>query len=123
VVLAGGAAMAVGPLPALSGVLVTAIEIRMVINIAKIYGFDLSRQEGTLIVGRLIVPYSALKTAATETSTFVPVLGWWIAKPSLAAATTKAIGEGAIRYFEDRQQQKDTRLSSHTETPVDRSSK
>jgi uncharacterized protein (DUF697 family) len=101
VALAGGTAIATGPIPG-SSVALTGIEAKMVYDVARIYGFHLSMEEAGLIVSGLLSASLALKAVATEASTFVPVLGWWVAKPSIAVAVCKTVGEAAIRYFEDK---------------------
>jgi uncharacterized protein (DUF697 family) len=105
VALAGGTVIATGPIPGSSTAL-TGIEAKMVYDIGRNYGFHLSVGEAAAVVGGLLAASATLKTAATEASTFVPVLGWWVAKPSIAIAVCKAVGEAAIRYFEDAPQHK-----------------
>lgn len=74
----------------------------MVSEIAKVYGFQISMGDANLLLSGLMAGSMALKAVATEASTYIPVLGWWVAKPSIATAACKAIGEAAIRYFEDK---------------------
>jgi uncharacterized protein (DUF697 family) len=73
----------------------------MIAEIAKAYGHKMSLEEAGSILGGLIAMGTGLKAVTVEAATFMPGAGWLV-KGGVAAASAKAIGELAIRYFEGR---------------------
>jgi serine/threonine protein kinase len=98
--MAAGTAVATGPIPGTSLVL-SGLETKMIADIAKAYGTSMTLQEAGSVLGTLIAVGTGLKAITVEAATFVPGAGW-ILKGGIAAASAKAIGELAIRYFEGR---------------------
>lgn len=96
-----GTAFATGPLPGTS-VLLTGVEAKMTYDVAQIYGFKLTIQEAGTTIAALVAASSGLKHIAVEASTAIPVIGWFVVKPTIAAATAKAVGQLAIGHFEDK---------------------
>lgn len=92
-------ALAVSPVPGVSQPFLTYIEVRLIIDIAKIYGFKLKFEDivGTLLF--LFVAGSLIKLAVMELATMVPFAGWAF-KGGVAAAAIYGWGELANRYFE-----------------------
>ncbi|MBN1877711.1 MAG: DUF697 domain-containing protein [Anaerolineae bacterium] len=92
-------ALAVSPIPGVSQPFLTYIEIKLIIDIAKIYGFKLKFEDivGTLLA--LFVLGSLVKLAVMELATAVPFAGWAF-KGGVAAAAIYGWGELANRHFE-----------------------
>ncbi len=102
--IGGGAASGVVPVPGAFTAGTTAIQILVVNRIARIYGFSVEAAGGAAAVAGAIMlagGASTLGKVAGEAANFIPIIGW-IAKPAIGAATTKAFGEAAITYFESR---------------------
>ena len=93
-------ALATGPIPGTS-VLLTALEAKMVYDIAQIFGFSPSLQEAGVTAGSLVAISGGLKHLAIEASTFIPIVGWLV-KPSIAGTACKAFGGIAIQHFVNR---------------------
>ena len=99
-----GLAAAAGaePVPLLDIPVLLAVQVRMVLRIAAIYGESLStssaRELITAVVGGLIV-----RTLARQAARLLPVAGW-IAAGGMAAAGTWALGRTVIAYFESDKQ-------------------
>lgn len=98
--LAGGTAVATGPVPGTS-IALAGLEAKMIFDIARAYGHDLTLEECASIGAGIVAASGVLKGAAVELSTFVPGVGWVI-KGGIAAGAAKAIGELAIKYFEGK---------------------
>ena len=92
-------ALVVSPIPGVSQPFLTYIEIKLIIDIAKIYGFKLKFEDivGTLLA--LFVLGSLIKLAVMELATMVPFAGWAF-KGGVAAAAIYGWGELANRHFE-----------------------
>lgn len=99
VAVAGGTAVVTAPIPGTS-IALTGIEAKMVYDVARAYGLQLSMKEAATLVALLLSASAPLK-GVVEASAAVPVLGW-VAQPAIACGVCKALGAAAIRYFEDR---------------------
>lgn len=99
---AGGTAIILSPVIGSSAAL-SALEIKLVLDIGKVYGYELSTKQGIALIAGVLATGTVLKVAVSEALTFVPGVGW-VAKGAVAAAAVKAMGETAIRYFEKRRQ-------------------
>jgi uncharacterized protein (DUF697 family) len=98
-----GAGYSILPIPIGTTLGLTAAEAAMVGQIAKIYGLRMDTIVGPLILKVILLKVggaAALKALA-EGLNFIPIIGW-IAKPFVAGATIKAVGEGALIFFESR---------------------
>lgn len=90
-----------GPLPGASIVL-GALEVVMVRDIARRHGKSLSIRELMQVGGYIFSAGGTFSLIALEISTFVPVLGWWVAKPLVAASVVYGMARLAERYFSGR---------------------
>ncbi|HOU00026.1 MAG TPA: Hsp70 family protein [Anaerolineaceae bacterium] len=97
----GGFAVLVSPIPGASQMALTALEIKMVTDIARVYGFNLTKEEILTVIGGLLAGGTVVKTGVMTVAEFVPGIGW-IVKGGVAAAVIAALGEAAIKYFEDK---------------------
>ncbi|MBN2004298.1 MAG: DUF697 domain-containing protein [Anaerolineae bacterium] len=106
----GALALLVSPIPGVSQPFLTAIEVKLILDIAKLYGFKLKFEDilGTLLL--LFVLGSVIKWGVMELATAIPIAGWAF-KGGVAAAAIYGWGEAAIRYFET-QRRKQLELSS-----------
>jgi small GTP-binding protein len=86
------------PVPGLDIPFLLAIQARMVLRIAAIFGEPMNLQHARELVAT-IVGGVALRYLAEEGAKFIPGPGWIIAA-AVAAAGTWAIGQVAILYFE-----------------------
>ena len=75
-------------------------QIRLVLRIAMAYGQQIDRNRAMELLGVVGAGFG-FRAAARELLDFVPVAGWAV-KGAIAYAGTKAVGEGAVRYFEAR---------------------
>ena len=75
-------------------------DVLMVIQVGKIYGFDLDKTEALGILTSIAATITG-RTIVHSLLDFVPVIGWG-AKPVVAASVTKAVGKALIAYFEER---------------------
>ena len=101
--IGGGAAAGIVPIPGAFTAGTTVIQIAVVNRMARIYGFSVEAAGGAAAVAAAIMLVggaSTLGKVAGEAANFIPVVGW-LAKPAIGAATTKAFGEAAIAYFEN----------------------
>ena len=101
---AGGAAAAgIIPVPGVTSVALTAAEATMIAQIAQIYGLRTDAIIWPVLLKLILVKAggSAGLKALAEGLNVVPVIGW-LAKPFVAGAAVKVIGEGAIAFFESR---------------------
>ena len=100
---AGGAAYSIIPIPGSTALGLSAAEATMIGQIAKIYGLSLDSIIWPFLLKMipLQVGGAAGLKALAEGLNFVPFIGW-LAKPLVAGAAVKAIGETAIAFFEDR---------------------
>lgn len=97
----GATALATGPIPGTS-VMLTGIEATMVYHIARVFDFHPTLEEAGISVASLVAASGALKHLAVETSTAIPVIGWWFIKPGIAVATCQAVGKLAIEHYSRR---------------------
>jgi uncharacterized protein (DUF697 family) len=86
------------PIPGLDIPFLLAIQARMVLRIAAIFGEPMSVQHAKELVAT-IVGGMALRYLAQEGAKFIPGPGWVVAA-AIASAGTWAIGQVAIQYFE-----------------------
>jgi uncharacterized protein (DUF697 family) len=75
-------------------------QIRLVLRIALAYGEEVDNRRAIELLGVVGAGFG-LRAAARELLDLVPVAGWAL-KGAVAYAGTRAIGEGAVRYFEAR---------------------
>jgi uncharacterized protein (DUF697 family) len=75
-------------------------QARLVLRIALAYGQEIDKDRALELLAVLGVGFG-LRTVARELLDVVPVAGWAV-KSAIAYAGTKALGEGAVRYFEAR---------------------
>lgn len=95
-------ALVTGPIPG-SSVLLLALDVILVYDIAKRYGTHLALTEiGCATIGVVILGL-ALKTFLSTALEFVPFVGWWLGKPLVIFLGILALGYLADRYFRDRQ--------------------
>jgi hypothetical protein len=90
-----------GPLPGASIVL-GGLEVVMIREIARRHGHKLSFREALKAGGTIFSAGETFSLAALELSTFVPVLGWWVAKPAVAVSVVYGMGRLADSYFSGR---------------------
>ncbi len=95
-------ALITGPIPG-SSVLLLALDVILVYDIAKRYGTHLSLTEiGCATIGVLVLA-EALKLFLLTVFEFVPVAGWWLGKPLVTFLGVVILGYLADHYFHDRQ--------------------
>jgi uncharacterized protein (DUF697 family) len=89
----------VTPIPGADMPIMTANQIKMLLQIAAAYGQPLNvdrvKELGAIVAGGYL-----LRTLARETLALVPVLGWAV-KGGIAYTGTIAMGKAAIKYFEE----------------------
>ena len=73
-------------------------QVRMVLRIARAYGYDLDRERALEILP-VIAGGLGMRALARELLDLVPFAGWLL-KGAVAYAGTRAVGEAAVRYFE-----------------------
>jgi uncharacterized protein (DUF697 family) len=102
---AGAAGLLMG-VPVVSGAAITAIQIRMIDQLAERYGQNFTENEArnTLlaITGGLITPMFA-GAPVTAIASMIPVIGplaGLLAGPALAAASTRIVGRLFVEHFE-----------------------
>lgn len=100
--VAGGTAVLLSPIVG-SSLALGGLEAKMMMDISRVYGYDLSPQEVGTIIGGLLAGGAVLKLAVSEALTFLPGIGW-VAKGGVAAVAVKGLGELAIKYFENSRQ-------------------
>ncbi len=98
------AAVALEPIPLLDLAIVLPMHLDMVVQIGKVYGFELTRERAKEIAlefgGAAFMTY-ATRTAARSLLKFVPVLGPVLNAPMVFTGTY-ALGMLAERYFRAR---------------------
>jgi uncharacterized protein (DUF697 family) len=80
--------------------ILTLNQIRLVLQIADAHGFEIDREripEVLAVIGSAF----GFRALARKTIGLVPVVGWAV-KGGVAYTGTRAIGEAAVRYFENR---------------------
>ncbi len=101
--VAGGALVALTPIPGSTTVALTAFEGKLATDLAGIYGLRLTGVVGSVILKALLLGAGGgvLLKGVAESLTFVPVFGWF-AKPGVAGATVAMMGDAMIRLLEAR---------------------
>lgn len=103
-ILAGGAATGIAPIPGAMTLGLTALQTAVVYRIARIYDYKVEAAGGAAALVAAILARSgaswAVGRVAGEVANFVPVVGWAI-KPAIGVGTTKAFGEATIAFFEN----------------------
>lgn len=94
-------ALVTGPIPG-SSLLLTGLETVMAFHIARRYGFHLDLGEIGFVATAIFGASAFLKLAVSTLIEFVPVLGWFVAKPAVAFVFVLILGTVADRYFQDR---------------------
>ena len=89
------------PVPGLDLPLLLATQVRLVLRIAAVYGEAISPERARELVVTM-AGGAALRYLGGEAAKFLPGPGWLIAG-ALASASTAAIGQVAVRYFERHQ--------------------
>ncbi|MEW5854390.1 MAG: hypothetical protein AB2A00_36785 [Myxococcota bacterium] len=98
---AGAVPLSLVPIPGFSSTSLTAIEVALIYQVAKIYGVSLSQVDLTVLAGTIGVGSLALKAGVAEMLNFVPVAGW-AAKAAIAPSVVRGIGGLVIKHFEDK---------------------
>jgi uncharacterized protein (DUF697 family) len=75
-------------------------QTRLVLRIALAYGQEIDNSRAIELLGVVGAGFG-FRAVARELLDFVPVAGWAV-KGAIAYGGTKAIGEAAVRYFEER---------------------
>jgi uncharacterized protein (DUF697 family) len=96
-----GTAWAVLPIPGATSVGLTAMETHLIYWIGRIYGETPTSMDVAMTAAGLELASIALKTAAVEAATAVPVIGWGI-KGAIAGSAIEALGEMVIRHYEQK---------------------
>ena len=76
----------------------TAVQMRMVLQLARCYGFELSPDRAVELLGVLGAGFG-LRAVGRSMLDFVPVAGWAV-QSGVAYSGTKALGKAAMEYFE-----------------------
>ncbi len=87
-------------IPGVDMPVLTLNQIRLVLRIALAYGQDIDRQRSVEIAGVVGAGFG-LRALARQLLDLIPVAGW-VVKGGVAYTGTRAIGEAAVRYFEER---------------------
>jgi uncharacterized protein (DUF697 family) len=96
-----GTTWAVLPIPVATSLGLTAMETHLLYWIGRIYGETPTSMDVAMTAGGLELASVALKTAAVEAANAVPVIGWGV-KGAIAGSAIEAIGELAIRHYEQK---------------------
>lgn len=96
---AGAGVGSLVPIPGTSFA-ITAVEVKLVADIARAYGDTLTDDEALKVLALSSAKNLGVR-AVGEAAAFVPIVGW-IARPALFAASVKAVGDAAIDHFEGR---------------------
>jgi uncharacterized protein (DUF697 family) len=75
-------------------------QARLVLRIAVAYGQEIDRERAVELLGVVGAGFG-FRAIARELLDFVPVAGWAV-KGAIAYTGTRAVGEAAVRYFEER---------------------
>lgn len=89
----------VTPIPGADMPLMTANQIKMLLQVAAAYGQPLNVERVKELAAVVAGGY-LLRALARQALTFVPVLGWAV-KGGIGYTGTMAMGKAAIRYFEE----------------------
>ncbi len=90
------------PIPGLDLPLLLTTQVRLVLRIAAVYGEAISPERARELIATMAGGV-ALRYLAGEAAKFIPGPGWLIAA-ALTSASTAAIGQVAVRYFESGKQ-------------------
>ena len=77
----------------------TAVQMRMVLQLARCYGFELSPDRAVELLGVLGTEFGLRAVGRSMLWDFVPVAGWAV-QSGVAYSGTKALGKAAMEYFE-----------------------
>jgi len=100
-------ALVTGPIPG-SSILLTGLETLMAFQIARRYGFHLDLGEIGFAAATIFGISAFLKLAVSTLLEFVPILGWFIAKPAVAFLFVIVLGTLADQYFKDKRRTLDS---------------
>jgi uncharacterized protein (DUF697 family) len=78
--------------------LLTAVDMRMVLQIGVCFGIDVNADRAVELLGILGAGFG-LRSAARELLDVVPLAGW-VVKGGVAYSGTRALGRAAVEYFE-----------------------
>src|SRR3954451_11514592 len=87
-------------IPGVDMPMLTLNQIRLVMRIALAYGQEMDSQRSVEIAGVVGVGFG-LRALARTLLDLVPIAGW-IVKGGVAYTGTRAVGQAAVRYFEER---------------------
>lgn len=76
----------------------TAVQMRMVLQLARCYGYELSPDRAVELLGVLGAGFG-FRAVGRSMLDFVPVAGWAV-QSGVAYSGTKAVGKAAMEYFE-----------------------
>ncbi len=99
--MAGAVGLVLSPIPGASQPVLSGIEGKLAMEIAKVYGYQFDLKEIAAIAGGILAGGTLAKVVVMEAMTFVPGIGWAV-KGGVAAAAIPAMGETFIKYFEFR---------------------
>lgn len=99
--MAGAVPLTLVPMPGFATTSLTALEVALVYQVARIYGVPLTQIDLTVLAGTLGVGSVALKAGMAELVGLVPVAGW-ACKALVAPSVVMTVGRLAVRHFEDR---------------------
>jgi uncharacterized protein (DUF697 family) len=94
------------PMPVVDLAAITAIQLKMLHSLSKLYGVQFRKDLGKSLIASLIggyIPYITATTLASSFIKFVPFIGHGLAlvsMPILAGATSYAVGKVFIQHFE-----------------------
>jgi len=93
------------PLPLIDLAAITAVELKMLDDLAKFYEIPFSRNAAKSIIGSLVGGAGTVMAAVPAASLlkFVPIVGGiagMLTEPAIAAAATYALGRVFIQHFE-----------------------
>jgi len=87
-------------LPGADMPVLTLNQVRLVGRIASAHGFD-PRSDGAAELAAVVGTGFGFRTLARTVLGVVPIAGWAV-RSGIAYGGTRAVGEAAIRWFEDR---------------------
>jgi uncharacterized protein (DUF697 family) len=98
---AGGAAVAMIPLPLSSTACLAALETYMMNVIGEIYGSPPGAVASVVAGGTFVFGGSVLKRAAINLVGFVPIWGWAV-RAGIAASAIEALGRAIVGHYEKK---------------------
>ncbi len=96
-----GLALLVSPLPGVSQPFLTAMEAKLVHDVARIYGINLKGEQLAAVVAGILGAGTLLKIGVMEAATLVPGVGWVI-KSSVAGGAIEGLGQGTMAWCENQ---------------------